>query len=48
MSYVWDTTPAEDLGKLNAAVTAVLASGITAEKVNALAELSNGGSKKPA
>lgn len=45
MSYVWDTTPAEDLGKLNAAITAVLASGITAEKVNALAELSNGGSK---
>lgn len=45
MSYVWDTTPAEDLGKLNAAITAVLASGITAEKVSALAELSNGGSK---
>lgn len=45
MSYVWDTTPAADLGKLNAAVTAVLASGITAEKVSALAELSNGGSK---
>lgn len=45
MSYVWDTTPAEDLGKLNAAVTAVLASGITAEKVAALAELSNSGSK---
>ena len=45
MAYIWDTTPAEDLGKLNAAITAVLASGITAEKVSALAELSNGGSK---
>lgn len=33
MMYVWDTIPAEELGKVSAAVTAVLASGITAETV---------------
>lgn len=45
MDYIWNTTAPEDLGLVNAAITAVLASGITADKVRALAELSNGGSK---
>lgn len=52
MSYVWDTTPPEDLGEINAAVAAVLASGITADKVrqavsaySAAAEVVDGGAK---
>lgn len=50
--YIWETTPAEDLGDVNAAVAAVLASGITADKVrqavsaySAAVEVVDGGAK---